>query len=213
MSPRCSFHLTVLATRAKSRHDGSAHLGGGARGGQMSPRTGHTERSTAGFTLVELMVTIVIAAVLAALAVVSIRPERQARSARGYAEQVAALLDTMRIRATTTRRWQRLEVYADRVAHLEAETEGMAVPSSYYEVETVAAPSGVRIGAVSDRTHLAPGDSVPSLGAGLGTISIDLAPDGSAVPGTIFVEREDGSDRYRVTVFRATGAARVFADW
>ena len=166
-----------------------------------------------GFTLIELMVVIAIIGILVVTAIVSIQPEKHARSTSGYTEEISATLENMRVRAVAKRRWQRLEVNGDTVLQLEATTEGMDTPTDWYIVQTLTAPNGVRVHAVSDRTHIAVNDSVPVAGDGLGTLFVDFAPDGAGTARTIFIGDSAGERRLRIAVYRATGAAYIYEDW
>jgi prepilin-type N-terminal cleavage/methylation domain-containing protein len=169
-----------------------------------------SHRAQAGFTLIELMVVVVIVTVLVATATLALRPERYARNAKGYTEQVASTLENMRLRATASRRWQRLEVNGDSIVHMEADAPGMGVPAGYNVITTVEVPSGVRIAALDDSTHDVPDVAVAD-GTGLGDF-IDFAPDGAGQAATIFIEDET-KRQYRVAVFRATAAAQVYEGW
>jgi len=169
----------------------------------------HNKRER-GFTLVELMIVTAIIGVLTVVAVLSLNPDRYAKNAKGYSEEISATIENVRVRATASRKWQRLEVNADSVVHMEAEEQGMGIPAAYYVVATLSVPRDVSISAWSDRTHTAPDDTVPDPGDGLGGF-IDFAPDGSGTAATIFIK--DDTLRYRVAVFRATGLSRIFAEW
>ncbi len=158
------------------------------------------------------MVVLVIIGILAALATMAISTGGYAATTRGFAEQVAAQVEAARMRASSTRRWQRLAVSSNAVAHWEASNEGLATPSDWQLIEEVPAPSGVRVAALDNRTHLTPGDGVPTIGAGLdGTV--EFAPDGAAEAATLFIGDDDGSRRSRVAIYRATGTVYVFEGW
>lgn len=182
-----------------------------------APHPVRTSRSSRGFTLVELMVVIAIIGVLVAVAVISISPDKYARNTAGYADQVAATLEDMRVRAVATRTWQRLEIDATGVVHLEAAEQGMKSPDveplgEWYELQRLSVPAGVIIHAVSDKTHVAADDGVPAAGDGF-DLTIDFAPDGAGTARTIFVGDDDGERQLRIAVWGTTAAAFVYEYW
>jgi prepilin-type N-terminal cleavage/methylation domain-containing protein len=171
-----------------------------------------------GFTLVEVAVVICMIGVLAAVAALFLNPRTTAETSRGYAQEVAALCETMRQRAVATRTWQRLVVQADRVIHQRADDPGMAQPDDVdgYDdghVGMVAVPPQVVIAAVSFRTHVNVDDSVPAPGTNVPAF-IYFRPDGTALePATIFVSDSRSEQRARVAIYPATGSAYAYQDW
>jgi prepilin-type N-terminal cleavage/methylation domain-containing protein len=168
--------------------------------------------SQAGFTLVEVMVVVAMIAILAASAVVFVRPSSHAASSLGYANQIAALCDSARQRAVATRSYQKLEIEEDRILHWQGTTEGMTPPEEWSLVGTVAVPLDVVVAATSPRTHTEPDDGVPEAGAGL-PAEIDFAPDGSSDPMTVFITDSRDHGRARVAVYRASGSAYAYNEW
>ncbi len=169
-----------------------------------------------GFTLVEVIVVITMVGVLAAVALVFVKPGSAAATSRGYADEVAALCDAARQRAVASRRFQRIEVEAGRVVHLQATTTGLAPPDEdgfdFEVVGRIDVPADVVVSALSDRTHVATNDAVPAAGTGLPG-AVVFSPDGRATAGTIFVEDSRSRDRARVAVYRATGSVYAYSEW
>ena len=110
-----------------------------------------------------------------------------------------------------TRRWHRIEVYADRLELWAATTEGMVTPVAWQFLEVTTTPADVTIASMSSKVHLAADDSVPATGTGIpGTI--DFAPDGTATAAaTLFVGTT--TDPWRVGIFRMSASAYVFESW
>lgn len=180
---------------------------------QGSPTQRVRVRSQAGFTLVELMTVVAIVGVISGIALMAIDQTSYAGTVRGFANETAAEMDTARMRAVSTRKWQRIEFAADNVTHWEADTEGMGDPPNWVLIRTIYAPKNVEVHAVSDRTHVTPGDGVPAAGDGLGT-AIEFAPDGAArSAGTAFFGDTSDKRRARVAVYRATGSVYIFEEW
>jgi prepilin-type N-terminal cleavage/methylation domain-containing protein len=163
-----------------------------------------------GFTLTELMAVVAIVGILAAVSVAHVAKASYNAGARGYSQVVLGGIEEMRLRATATRRWQRMRILGQGIVHEEAATDGMGEPTAWVKLRTILAPRDVTIVATSPRTHPVDGDGVPAEGAGL-PAEIRFSPDGSAQAITVFIA--DRSDRRRVTVFRATGAAYLYSEF
>jgi len=166
-------------------------------------------------------VVIVMIGVLAAVAVVFIRPRSFAATARGYADEVAALADSVRQRAVASRTFQRLEVQADRVIHSQAPAKGMmtqaelddaAANNAFQPIGLLPVPSEVVISAVDFLAHDEPANGVPVPGTGI-PFNIYFSPDGSAVAASIFIEDVKSENRARVVIYSATGSAYAYYEW
>lgn len=178
----------------------------------MKRGAGGTGSAGDGFTLVEVAVVIIMVGVLAAVAVIFIKPRSTAETARGYAHEVAALCDAVRQRAVATRTKQRIEVDGDQVVHRQATQPGLVADlDTNVVIGRTPVPSQVVIAATDTRAHDSSNDP-PTLGAGLPG-AIDFQPDGSANAATIFVSDFRFEDRARVAIFPATGSAYVFYEW
>jgi prepilin-type N-terminal cleavage/methylation domain-containing protein len=162
-------------------------------------------------TLIELMVVVAIVGVLTSVAVLSYR--NTPGSVHGFAQQIAGELDSARLRAVASKRWQRVEIQPMQIATWEATTEGMADPVAWQLVRTFYAPREVAVISMSPLTHIVANDSVPAAGAGLNG-AVEFRPDGAAAAAaTIFVGDDNDVSHVRVAVYRATGSAYVFSEW
>lgn len=158
------------------------------------------------------MAVIVIVGLMAAAAVVFITPRSYAATARGYAYELTALMDTARQRAVATRTYQRIEVTADEIVHYAGVTDGMTLPEEWTEITTMPVPTQVVIASFDPITHVVDDTDVPAPGEGFPG-AIDFAPDGAATAGTIFVTDSADEKRARVAVYRASGSVYTYQDW
>jgi Tfp pilus assembly protein FimT len=157
------------------------------------------------------MVVVVILGVLATVAVPALRASTYGAGANGFANQIDALLDEARMRAVSSRRWQRLVVLAREVRLEEAATTGMDVPTTWRDVRSLPTPSSVEIVALDFVSRLDPGPA-PTMGDNLGQ-DLRLSPDGSATSATIYVQRRGGGEPTRLTLVRATSASFIYSGW
>lgn len=168
-----------------------------------------------GFTLIEVAVVITMIGVLVAVAAVFIKPSSAAASARGYADQVAALCDAARQRAVATRRIQVIEVDTGRVAHKQAARTGLEPPREGEELQPVGllpVPGNVSIASLAAATHDDPDRDIPPVGTGLPG-AILFMPDGTSQAATIFIQDSRSENRARVAIYPATGAAYAYHEW
>lgn len=167
-------------------------------------------RGQRGFTLVEMAVVIAIVGVLASLAV-SADPEDQA-SSDGFADQLVADLDQIRLAAMSTRRWHRLTVNASGGTVEQATTIGMATPADYDVTSQFVAPHRILIDSVFAGTQVDPTGDSPGSGEGF-DLEIKFAPDGTSTARTIYITDVRGRSKARVAIFAATGLARAYSGW
>jgi prepilin-type N-terminal cleavage/methylation domain-containing protein len=167
-------------------------------------------RSERGFTLTELVVVIAIIGVLSTL-IVSISSRTDGANARLSAEQVVSTVGLAKLRASATRKIQRVQIEPGRITVLQATTTGLVVlPSTEWAlVQTISLHAGIEIWNVTASAVTAEGASVSKDDAL--AYAIDVRPDGQANASTVYIS--DGSKETRVIVYSATASARAKAAW
>lgn len=167
-----------------------------------------------GFTLTELLVVVAIIAILAGLALAYAGETRA--NTRGFAEQLVSALDNARMRAISSRKWQRVnfDFEEHRVESWQALEAGMAEPedeTDYGIVGKFELPRYVTVDAITETADVEP-DLHPGTGQGV-DLSFEFLPDGSARARTAYLIGSDNRTTYRVLVYRATGTAYVKEGW
>lgn len=170
------------------------------------PATRHRQ---GGFTLTELSIAVALMGVLTMIAL-AYGGERRA-GVRAFADQLSGEIETVRLRALSTRRWHRVTVSADGIAVEQATTVGMVTPTDFAWIGGVSAPAGVRVVAMATATLVNPG-AAPTDGDGFAE-ELRFAPDGSSVARTVWVSDLQDRSPMRVAVFGSTGRARVYEGW
>ena len=170
-------------------------------------------RSQRGFTLIELMVVVAIIAILSAM-LIGVNSRTYGASAQSVSDQVAELANLGKMRAVSQRRWHRLEL-TNTVARLyQCSTTGMAtcLAANWQMINGMTFTGGTQIWDESSTVYATASSSVTAINSGLDGV-IDFSPDGSTTGGTIFVTDNVGAHRFRVIVYKATGAAYVRSGW
>jgi prepilin-type N-terminal cleavage/methylation domain-containing protein len=166
-----------------------------------------------GFTLVELMIVLAMIAILTAVAI-SYQGENRA-SIKGFAAQIAGEADAARLRATSTRKWQRITFDPDvHKVHLEQAVDtGMEMPADDGWIETgrLDLPQIVHVAAITTTADIDSGNAVTD-GNGLDEALL-FAPDGSSRARTVYLSTIGATVEIRIVVYRATGTAYVKDGW
>jgi prepilin-type N-terminal cleavage/methylation domain-containing protein len=163
-----------------------------------------------GFTLIELMVVIAIIAILGA--VVAGASKRQiGANARNASESIASTLAFAKLRASATRRVQRVQLEPHRISVWSAPQTGLFAPISgtWDMIEAKTFPTSVTIANVVAGAVTTTGASITADGA-LAAI-IDIRPDGQATASTAYIT--DGKDAWRVLVYHITGGSTARQGW
>jgi prepilin-type N-terminal cleavage/methylation domain-containing protein len=164
-----------------------------------------------GISLVESMSALAIVALLAGIAVPTLRASSAGGGPAGFARAIEAQMALARARATATRRQQKLVITADAVFHVEATTEGLGPPVAWRDLHVVVAPRDAEIAALAPTALVAAGAEAPAVGTGLGDALL-FSPDGTSSTGTVLVRDAGGGGRFRVALYR-TGSSRVLREW
>ncbi|MBA3539930.1 MAG: prepilin-type N-terminal cleavage/methylation domain-containing protein [Deltaproteobacteria bacterium] len=169
-----------------------------------------TRRSQRGFSLVELMVVIAIVGIFAAL-FVSINSKPLGANTKSISDQLVSTMGFARLRATSTRRYHRLEITPQQVLVLQATTIGMATPVAWQQIQAITISKAVTIWNATTVVQITTGNSVtqnPTL-----SFDMDFRPDGSSTGGTLFLTDSQQSRSYRVLVYHATGSSYARETW
>lgn len=155
---------------------------------------------------------VVLVGILSAVAFASFSTTSHASTVAGFGDEIVGEADTARMRAATSNRRQMIQFTADRIIFWQSQSTGLGPATGWDQLDVLVAPAHVRIDSFSPRTHLIIDDSVPGAGGNLPG-SIELSPDGSAEPGSVFITDKDSRTKMRVIFYRGTGTAYVRSGW
>ncbi|MDB4959001.1 MAG: hypothetical protein JWO36_6570 [Myxococcales bacterium] len=169
-----------------------------------------------GFTLIEMMVVVAIIAILCGLAI-GINGRTYGANAESVSDQLVSVMNLAKMRAVSSRRWQRVEVQPTRATLWQWGQAGMTVPAGstcpacWELVQISQFPNGAKVWDVSSTVYVASGASVTQ-NSSL-DFAIDFRPDGSSTGGTVFVTDLQHAHTSRVVVYHATGSSYARTSW
>ena len=177
-----------------------------------------------GFTLIELMVVVAIIGIISGL-LVTISSRTYGANAQNVSDQVNSSVAFGRLRATSTRRFHRVELKPQQVLVWQWSEFGMATPAGvcnpaavapapklcWQLIQQMTIPSGTMIWNASTVVQTIPG-ATPAVNAAL-DFNMDFKPDGSTTGGSIFITDTRQLKKFRVLVYKATGSSYARALW
>jgi Tfp pilus assembly protein FimT len=163
--------------------------------------------------LIELMMVLAIIAVLSGL-LIGVNSRTYGASAQSVSDQIAQLANLGKMRAVSQRRWHRLEITPTVARLFQCSTTGMAtcIATNWQMVNGMTFSGGTTVWDESTTVYGTATSGITAANTGLDAV-IDFSPDGSTTGATIFVTDNAGAHRYRVVIYKATGAAYVRAGW
>jgi prepilin-type N-terminal cleavage/methylation domain-containing protein len=167
-------------------------------------------RSTAGFTLIEMMVVVAIVAILAGL-LISVSSRPVGANARNVSETIVSTVNFARLRAGATRRVHTVQVTTSQLAVYACANTGLVCTTPPGDlIQQVRVAKGVTI--LNTSTTLFPtGGATPTAPGTALNSAITIRPDGQASKMTIFLT--DTKDSWRVLVYHVTGGAYARQGW
>ncbi len=173
-------------------------------------------RRQRGFTIIELMVVVVIIAILSGL-MISASSRPYGANAKVVSEQLTTMMNFARLRASATRKTQRVRI-TPTAAYVESGvTTGLTLPATWdpVPIQQITWPNTVVVWDVTAGAAptAASGTEPTAANSGLNVV-INFRPDGQASPSsTIWVTDTAESWKYRVIVYHVTGGVYSRQYW
>jgi prepilin-type N-terminal cleavage/methylation domain-containing protein len=178
-----------------------------------------------GFTLIEMMVVVAIIAILSVVFIGLRASTVGGATPESVSNQIVSSMGLSRMRAVSSRAWQRVVVTPSQLTLQEAWTVagggsggtmqlGLATPCAtcWKDYQYFVMPDKVVTVWNAQTAVDITGGATPTQNLGL-SFNVDFKPDGSSTGGTLFVSDNAKFKQYRVLIYKATGASYARTGW
>jgi prepilin-type N-terminal cleavage/methylation domain-containing protein len=184
-------------------------------------------KTAAGFTLIEMMVVVAMIAILAGI-MISVSTTTYGSSPHNVADKISTGFNFCKMRAVSTQRWHRCQVTGSggtsSLAVYQWSANGMTKPCTsctctppstncWQQVQILQLDPLKKVSAWNgSSTVYQTGGATVAQSTSL-AFNVDFRPDGQSTGGTVFVTNTQESEKWRVLVYKATGASYARQGW